>query len=205
MAITLEIITPDGGKDLVKKIKLLTFIVLFVSASSTLQAQSLNFALKTSPHVSLVFNSIEKYKNGIVIPNFLNLKVEAIGTEWDLYVGTSTITEGTFDTNYSYGSSGNPSIPVSILQARVTNASNTSLTGNSFFNLSDISNPVHIIGSAVADPTVNCGGAGTNAPGSYTSQPQCYTFRVDLKAIPGFDYRAGSYSARIDFILIQDL
>jgi hypothetical protein len=189
----------------VKKIKLSILTIFFALITTAAFAQSVSFALKTSPNVNLTFDSIEKYKNGIIVPNFLNLKVEAVATEWDLYVGTTTVTNGIFDTNYSYGTSGNPSVPVSVLQARVSNTSNTSQTGNTFFNLTDISNPVHLIGSNANDPTINCGSTGTNAPGSYTTQPQCYNFRVDLKANPGFDYKAGSYSLRIDFILIQDL
>lgn len=167
--------------------------------------QSLSFALKTSPNSSFVFDTMEKYKNGIVLPSFLTLRVESIGTQWDMYVGTTTVAGGTFDLNTAYGSSGNSSIPVNILQARVFNTANTSLTGTSFFNLTDISNPHYLIGSASADQAVACPGIGTNSPGSYTNSPQCYTFKVDLKADPGFNYRAGNYSLRVDFVLIQDL
>lgn len=168
-------------------------------------AQSVSFALKTSPNINLVFDSIDKYRNGIVIPSFVTLKVETVGTEWDLYMGTTTNANGFFDVNTTYGTSGNSSVPVSILQARVYNASGTSQTGTSFFNLTDIATPVYLIGSTANDVAVNCSSSGTNVAGSYTTQPQCYSFKVDLKATPGLTYRAGSYSLRVDFVLIQDL
>lgn len=188
-----------------KKLASLILTLSFLLLKSVVFAQSVSFAVKTSPNVDLVFDTIDKYKNGIILPSFLTLRVESIGTEWDLYVGTSTATGGFFDLNNAYSSTGNSMIPVGILQARVSNPANTSLTGSSFFNLTDISNPTYLIGSTANDATVNCGTTGANVPGSYSSSPQCYTFKVDLKANPGLNYRAGSYALRVDFVLIQDL
>ncbi len=180
-------------------------MLTLLSTYSQLAAQSVSFALKTTPNNSFIFDTIEKYQNGIILPNYLTLKVESVGTEWDLYVGTTTGTGGIFDINTAYGTSGNASIPVGILQAKVTNTSNTSQTGSSFFNLTDIAIPRYIIGTSADDAAVACGSPGANAAGSYTSQPQCYSFKVDLKAVPGLTYKAGSYSLRVDFILVQDL
>ncbi|WP_207427935.1 hypothetical protein [Pedobacter sp. SYSU D00535] len=184
---------------------LFTFFLLSAASFSHINAQTVSFALKTTPNVNFDFNTIEKYQKGIIIPSFLTLRVESPGAEWDLYVGTTTTTNGFFDVNNAYGSSGNSSIPVNILQARVYNTANTTQTGTSFFNLSDISSPNYIIGSSGNDPAAPCGVTGANAAGSYNTQPQCYTFKVDLKATPGLNYRAGSYSLRVDFILMQDL
>jgi hypothetical protein len=172
---------------------------------SFLKAQSVSFALKTSPSSTLTFDTFDKYQYGIVLPNFVTLKVETIGTEWDLYVGTTTTVAGVFDMNNSYGTTGSASIPVNILQARVYTTSNSTQTGTSFFNLNDIASPTYLIGSSANDAAITCGSVGTNVAGSYTSDPQCYNFKVDLKATPGLGYRAGSYSLRIDFILVQDL
>ena len=183
----------------------LILILSFILLHSVVLAQAVSFALKTSPNVNFVFDSIDKYNNGIVMPSFVTLKVETSGTEWDLYVGTTTTSGGIFDVNTSYGTSGISSIPVTILQARAYNASGTSQTGTSFFNLTDIATPVYMIGSTANDPAVACASSGTNVAGSYTTQPQCYTFKVDLKATPGLTYKPGSYSLRVDFVLIQDL
>jgi len=188
-----------------KFIILLKLTLLITLVSLKLQAQSVSFALKTSPNIDFVFNTIEKYEQGIVMPSVLTLKVEAVSSEWDLYVGTTTITAGNFDLLNSYSTSGSAAIPVGILKARVYNTSNTSLTGTSFFNLTDIATPTYLIGSSSNDASANCGSTGTNVSGSYATQPQCYTFKVDLKATPGLTYRAGLYSLRVDFILVQDL
>ena len=178
---------------------------LFFCCSLASKGQAVSLALKSSPNVNLQFDTMEKYRKGIILPAFLTLNVEATGTEWDLYVGTTTSINGFFDVISSYSTTGNTAIPVSILQARVHNSSNTSQTSTSFFNLSDLSNPVYVIGSAGNDVSIPCGTTGANGAGSYSSQPSCYSFKVDLKATPGFDYRAGLYSLRVDFILVQDL
>lgn len=182
------------------------FLTLFLLVFHTaLIAQTVNFALKTGPSVNFVFDSIDKYNNGIVIPSFLTLRVEA-GTKWDLYVGTNTSTGGFFDVNTSYSSTGISSIPVNVLQARISNASHTSPKDNVFFGLTDISNPEYLIGSPATDAASNvCPSSGTNTAGSYTTEPQCYTFKVDLKAKPGLGYRPGSYSLQIDFVIVPDL
>jgi len=196
-----SIIYPSGVKIYFRLFLLCT---LFFHLTTS-KAQSVSFALKTSPSNSFVFDTFDKYKYGITQANFLNLKVEAVGTEWDLYIGSSTITSGYFDINTLYSTSGSSALPISILQARVHNTSNTTSTGTSFFNLTDISTPTYLIGSAADDATITCGTAGTNVAGSYTTQPQCYNFKVDIKASPGLTYRPGSYSLRIDFYIVQDL
>jgi hypothetical protein len=172
-----------------------------------ISAQSLSFELKSTPDIEFIFNSIDKYNNGIIIPNALELNVSATGCQWDLYAGVTTVTPGNWNTTVYYSNTGN--IPaVSLLHARIYNSANTGLMGGGFFQLADIATPVYIIGSASDDAAVNCSDAnptGTNTAGSYASDPSCYRFRVDLKALPGLDCRAGLYTLRIDFILMEDL
>lgn len=176
--------------------------------SSNLSAQSVSFDLKTSPNVDFIFNTMDKYENGIVIPHALELKVNVSGTQWDLYMGTTTTTAGSWNVTTTYSNVGISPLPVSLLEARVYNASNTQQTGGGFIPLSDVATPVYLIGSAGTDPGVNCGDAspvGTNQPGDYITSPSCYKFNVDLKVTPGLTYRPGLYTLRVDFYLIEDL
>ena len=173
-----------------------------------ISAQSVAFDLKTSPNIDFKFRSISDYQNGIIIPNALELKVDAIGTQWDLYVGTTTVSPGLWDVVNSYSTTGISPPPVGLLQARIYNSNNTSQTGSGFFPLTDIASPVYVIGSGSNDVGVNCGDPspmGTNQPGDYASSPGCYKFHVDLKIIPGLNYRSGKYFLRVDYILIEDL
>lgn len=166
-------------------------------------AQSVSFDIKESPNINFVFNTIASYQAGLNIPNANTLKIIATGTNWDLYVGATTTIPNQWDVIQTYSSTG--TLPqTDIVKLRFRNTASTSqLTG--FFNLSDISTPNYIIGTAATDPLTNCPDVGTNAPGSYISQPQCYQFSVDVRIIPGFGLRPGLYFLRIDYIIIQDL
>ena len=62
-----------------------------------------------------------------------------------------------------------------------------------------------VIFSPGIDVPVACPGQGTNTPGSYLSEPQCYQFNVDLRIVPGFDYRPGLYRLLLNFVISEDL
>jgi len=185
-------------------------LVLIISLANAPHAvaQSGGFELQTSPNVDFIFNTFEKYENGIVIPHVLELNINASGAQWDLYMGATTTTAGSWNELSTYSNVGTSPIPVSILQARVYNQSSTQLSGGGFFPLTDVASPVYIIGSTVNDPGVSCGDpspAGTNEAGDYLTSPSCYKFNVDLKIDPGFNYRPGLYTLRVDFYIIEDL
>ena len=188
----------------------LTCCFIFTFMLMKVSAQSVNFEFKTNSGVDFTFNTITKYLNGIIIPNAVTLDVVAIGTQWDLYVGTTTITPGTWDNIQYYSSTGNGFPPVGLLQIAVRNASNTSQISG-YIPMHDIATTsVDIIGNHLTapDPPVNCADVahqGTNTAGSYTSDPQCYQFNIDFRIVPGLNYIAGQYSLRVDFIIARDL
>ena len=184
----------------------LTFSVFNKNAS----AQAVNIDLATSPNVDFTFNNINKLLYGIVLPNAITLNVEAVGTQWDLYVGTVTAVAGFWDNATYYTLTGNGAIPVGILEMRVHNLSNTPQISG-YVPLQDIAiSTLDIIGNHFSspDPTVNCSDLihiGTNTAGTYATDPQCYQFKVDLKMVPGIVYRPGLYTLQIEFILAEDL
>ncbi|MCC9166467.1 hypothetical protein [Pontibacter harenae] len=172
-------------------------------------AQSVSFQLKASPNLAFVFDTFNKYQQGITQYNALQLNVEAVGTQWDLYVGTSTQTPGYWDVGQTYASLyGNPSPPSDLLQIRVTNINRTTQTGSAFVPVPDIANPLYLIGGSLnPDATTPCAtpGTATNTEESYLTSPSCYKFDVDYKLLPGLGYRAGQYNLRVDFWIVADL
>jgi hypothetical protein len=167
-----------------------------------IKAQTVSFAIKTSPNVSFNFTTVNQYIAGVTSSNAVRLNIEA-DVQWDLYVGTTTSDPGFWDEVATYSAVGDKP-PVSILQMQVRNSANTSQV-NGFFALRDIANPIYIIGSENPDPLINCPNLGTNAPGDYVVNSNCFRFDVDLKIIPGFNYRPGFYELRVDYILVVDL
>ncbi len=189
--------------DLGRKARLL-LPVLFGLLLNTADAQTLSFEAKTSPSVDFIFNSVQDYENGLVQMSAITLNINVTGTNWDLYVGAETTNPGLWNVTSTY--SGTGQIPtIDLVELRFRNVSNTSQV-NGFFNLTDISTPTYIIGSAAApDPSVSCPGTGTNQPGSYLSDPSCYEFDVDIRINPDFSYQAGLYTLTIKYVIVEDL
>lgn len=166
-------------------------------------SQSLSFEATTNGDVGFVFNTIQKYQSGLVAMNAMTLRITAEGVEWDLYVGAETDVAGNWNVITNYGATGD--IPVvELLKVRFRNTANTSQE-STFFDLTDINTPVYIIGSAAADPSINCPGTGTNTPGSYLTDPQCFQFNVDLQLTPDFSLKPGLYELIIKYIIVEDL
>lgn len=184
------------------EINKLKFVIVGMLISMTTFSQGFQFSLKTSPTVNLVFNTIEKYQDGLVQYNFLQLNIETDRT-WDLYVGANTSVQGEWDEDLRYSSSGTTPL-VDILELRFRNAQNTSQEDD-FFPIRDVNDPVYIIGSDAADVEKACGLEGANAAGSYLTAPGCYQFNLDLKIKPGFTYRPGLYRMEIVFTLYENL
>lgn len=167
-----------------------------------LNAQNVSFELKVSPSINMVFNTIEKYQTGLVQYNFSQLNIEADVT-WDLYVGARTSVQDEWDEEERYSHSGETP-EVSILQLRFRNSSSTSQE-NDFFPLQDINNPVYIIGSSAVDIAIPCGAVGSNAPGDYLTEPNCFQFNLDMLIKPGFTYRPGLYKIEVVYTIMANL
>src|SRR6187397_503322 len=92
-------------------------LILFISFSGVAKvtAQSGGFELQTSPNVDFIFNTFEKYENGIVIPHALELNINVSGAQWDLYMGATTTAAGSWNELSTYSTVGVSPVPVNIL------------------------------------------------------------------------------------------
>ena len=90
------------------RVKTIIFLgLIFITiGTARIQAQSVSFALATSPNITFDFNTIQKYEAGITIMNACTLNIEAVGTQWDLYVGATTTNIGFWDVTSTDGSNG---------------------------------------------------------------------------------------------------
>lgn len=189
-------------KEVIKRI-IPAIAVCVIMLNQDLKGQALSFEMVQDHEVTFVFNTIEKYQNGLVAMNAITLRIIAEDVNWDLYVGAETLDPGLWDVIGVYGTVGQEP-GIELLEARFRNSASTSLV-EGFFELTDITTPTYIIGSPGIDVPVACPGQGTNTPGSYLSEPQCYQFNVDLRIVPGFDYRPGLYRLLLNFVISEDL
>lgn len=165
---------------------------------------SLSFELVEAPDVNMVFNTHQSYQLGKTIMNAVVLGVVAETVNWNFYVAADT--EDSADPDeweqvLSYSDQG--TIPrVSDLEVRVRNTANTADVLD-FFPLRNTDNPVYIIPEVPA--TITCPGSGTNAPGSYLTQPECYRFRIDFRFKPTYEMQPGLYRLRIVYVIAENL
>lgn len=181
----------------------LCFVFVFLLYGTTfVSAQNVSFEAVSSPDTHFDFRTVAQYQNGIVQYNALQLSVQS-DARWDFFVGTETDVPGLWNQTVSYGSHGD--LPtVELLQLRVRSGAGTPHESG-FFALRDISTPVYLIGSEASDVEITCGSGATNAPGSYLTEPTCYTFNVDMRLQPGFGWQPGAYALTIHFVLVPDL
>lgn len=182
---------------------ILAIVILIIMCDKDLKGQTLSFEMVQDHEISFVFNSIEKYQNGLLAMNAFTLRIIAEDVNWDLYVGAETLDPGLWDVIAVYGTVGQEP-GIELLEARFRNSASTSLV-EGFFELTDITTPTYIIGSPGLDVPVACPGQGTNTPGSYLTEPQCFQFNVDLRIVPGFEYRPGLYRLLLNFVISEDL
>jgi hypothetical protein len=164
--------------------------------------QTLDINITRGTDLNFTFNTIQQYKNGIIMAGATEFRVESTA-QWDLYVGTQTLTAGQWDVLSSYSSAGTSNVPVSILEIRATSPGATSQQ-TSFFQLQDNASPVFIIGTAADDPLTNSG-IGTNQPGDPVNDAFTHRFRIDYRLTPTIAYTPGVYSLTVVFTLAEDL
>jgi hypothetical protein len=184
------------------------FLIAFLSACPV-KSQNVSIEIATDPNIQFNFTTIDQLANGIVIPNAITVNIISDSSKWDLYAGAVTTVAGTWENVQYYSASGTSNVPVNILSMRAHNLSNTPLTSGYVIMQDIATSTMDIIGNhMLTDPSVNCSDlnhTGTNMPGSYLTDPQCYQFRIDLKATPGINYRPGVYTMQIVFIIAEDL
>ncbi|OEK05699.1 hypothetical protein [Roseivirga misakiensis] len=164
--------------------------------------QTIDLTITKGTDLVFTFNSIRSYTTGAILGNASEVTIEST-VEWDLYVGTQTVTPGFWDLVQSYSDAGDDNVPVSILSIRANSPGLTSQEA-AFFQLQDISTPTYLIGSVGNDATTGSG-IGTNDPGDSNSDPFTHRFRISYRLTPGFTYSPGIYTMEVLFTIAEDL
>ncbi|TVQ10974.1 MAG: hypothetical protein EA361_13140 [Bacteroidetes bacterium] len=196
--------------------RFLMLLLLFSFLSDTLSAQQfrsskddiietkLSFEMAEASDVNMVFNTHQSYQLGKTIMNALVLGVVAEGVNWNFYVAADTEDSANpdeWEQVLSYSQHG--TIPrVSDLEVRVRNTANTS-DFLDFFPLRNTDNPVYIIPEV--SETITCPERGTNSPGSYLTQPECFRFRIDYRFKPTYDMQPGLYRLLVVYVISENL
>lgn len=158
-----------------------------------------------SADANFVFNTHQSFQLGKIIPNALVLGVVAENTNaWNFSVYAEAddgLNPDEWEQILSYSNQGE--VPqIRDLEIRVRNNANTTLISE-FTSMGNTLDPLNII--PVNEELITCPNQGTNAPGSYLTEPSCYRFRVDYRFKPSYDMQPGLYRLRIIYVISENL
>jgi len=200
--------------------QLALFSLLLVSALGYSQIHCGVVELQSTAAVeaNMTFTDFSRYNAGITLMSVARLRVKVenkavvdLDCSWKLRMfiennsGAGTAADKWEEvTLYGNGNALQPLI--SDLEVRVTNNCGTPLnTGfRSFTDVNDILNIIEELVPQVIVPEGSCTASGTknvNGPGSYLTNYDEYSFDVDLRLKPGFQYNPGVYKLNIRFRL----
>ncbi len=178
--------------------------------------------MDTQPNKEFTFDSFNKYAGGLTLngSTILKLKVASnpsppLPCQWKLvmYVsnGGSLVTPvpSEWETMVSYGSGSTSNKPsLDLLQVRVSNGCGTAQNSGvwqSFVNSID-GDVIEIINPSTLTPAgsgTGCGGE-TNGEGTYLGVDYNeYSFTIDYRIQPNYDFTPGRYELAIKFCLVE--
>ncbi|MBN8703576.1 MAG: hypothetical protein J0M08_10955 [Bacteroidetes bacterium] len=174
------------------------------------------YLMSTSSNVDLTFDSFGKFVGGITQSGGTVLKLAiteaAAPCRWQLHAnvdnggGLTPVTEWELIT--PYGAAGPPHPTVDLLDMRIRNQCNTSLSGTSFVDIPNINQTIDIVENPGADVLP---GAGTcalnqnvNTEGTYLTDYGQYAFTVDYRVLPTLTLRPGIYQLTVRYCLTED-
>jgi hypothetical protein len=199
----------------VKKI----IVICIILCATQLRAQfcdNVNLSVTTATNVDFSYDTFGKYLAGLTQNAVTKLKVTVSNDinnnpacRWNLVLYVENGSAVTANTDWeqlqSQSASGtNPKIEM--LQVRVRNNCNTSLTGNQFFNVPIISGtPVLIISNTgITIPSGSCT-TNVNGPGNPIDNYNEFSFDIDYRIVPTSGIKSGTYQLRLKYLLTEDI
>lgn len=194
-------------------------IVIFslILTSLSISAQScdeVSIAVTSTPNIDFTFDTFGDYLSGVTQNGSTQVKVTVSNSinnnpacRWNLviYVENASATTANTDWEELQSSSTSGTTPkIDLLQLRIRNNCNTSLTGNQFFTVPPISGtPIMVISNTgVTVPAGSCT-TNVNGPGNSQTNYNEFTFNIDYRIVPVIGVRSGTYQLKIKYLLTE--
>jgi hypothetical protein len=193
--------------------------IIIILYSTQLMAQfcdNVNLSVTTSNNIDFSYDTFGKYLAGQTQNGVTKLKVTVSNDinnnpscRWNLvlYVENGSVTTANTDWEQLQSQSTSGTNPkIEMLQLRVRNNCNTSLTGNQFFNVPLISGtPILIISNTgITIPAGSCI-TNVNGPGNPISNYNEFTFDIDYRIVPTVGVKSGTYQVKLRYLLTEDI
>ena len=195
---------------------LVVSLLLFVVSHAQVHCGVVQIEPNTSVNAMMSFDDFTKYQGGYIINSVARIKVRVEDKtvidplcSWHLTMtidnnsGAGTpVTEWEELNLYGSGLGQNPTIDA--LEIRVRNNCGTSPIDGMFQSFSSNLDIIDIIAPMLpVTPSGSCA-LNTNGAGNYLSNYDEFTFTIDLRVKPGFDFNPGIFQLNIKFRLEEN-
>jgi hypothetical protein len=105
---------------------------------------------------------------------------------------------------YAYGANTSPLPDVNILEMRLRNQCNTSLTGSTYATLATTASNIDVVESpGVSNNSGTCSSTNVNRPGSYLNNFGEYSFAIDYRLKPTLNVQPGIYRLNVRYCITE--
>lgn len=171
--------------------------------------------MSTPSNVDFVFDKFSQYTGGIIMSGSteLHVRVDALtaACKWSLKMTVDNNVGATMPAatdwykaiTYGLGTVGTTP-QLDLIEVKVYNGCNTPIASGSYQNfVAATGSSIDIINDVVMNPAGTCA-LNVNGPGSYLTNYNEYTFNIDYRIVPGFNFAPGLYQLKINFCLVEN-
>lgn len=210
------LITPTPNKSKVKQVILVLALLFCLNPLQAQFCDEVRLSVTSNANVDFSFDSFGEYMAGITQNGSTKLKVAVSNSinnnpscRWNLVILVENASSTTAPTEWEQlqsNSTSGTAPQIDMLQLRIRNNCNTSLTGNQFFNVpTTTGTPIIVISNnGVTTPAGTCT-TNVNGPGNTVTNYNEYSFDIDYRIVPTNGIRSGVYQLKVKYLLTEIL
>lgn len=211
------IFIPNQPKLTQPKVKQVILVLALLFGLHPLQAQfcdEVRLSVSSSANVDFSFDTFGEYMAGITQNGSTKLKVTVSNSlnnnpscRWNLVILVENASATTAPTEWEQlqsNSTSGTAPQIDMLQLRIRNNCNTSLTGNQFFNVpTTTGTPIIVISNnGITTPAGSCT-TNVNGPGNSITNYNEYSFDIDYRIVPTNGVRSGVFQLKVKYLLTE--
>jgi hypothetical protein len=211
------IFIPNQPKLTQPKVKQVILVLALLFGLHPLQAQfcdEVRLSVSSNANVDFSFDTFGEYMAGITQNGSTKLKVAVSNSlnnnpscRWNLVILVENASATTAPTEWEQlqsNSTSGTAPQIDMLQLRIRNNCNTSLTGNQFFNVpTTTGTPIIVISNnGITTPAGSCT-TNVNGPGNSITNYNEYSFDIDYRIVPTNGVRSGVFQLKVKYLLTE--
>lgn len=211
------IFIPNQPKLTQPKVKQVILVLALLFGLHPLQAQfcdEVRLSVSSNANVDFSFDTFGEYMAGITQNGSTKLKVAVSNSlnnnpscRWNLVILVENASATTAPTEWEQlqsNSTSGTAPQIDMLQLRIRNNCNTSLTGNQFFNVpTTTGTPIIVISNNGITTAAGSCTTNVNGPGNSITNYNEYSFDIDYRIVPTNGVRSGVFQLKVKYLLTE--